>query len=167
MIPKQVKNILGRIYDIMLCHSAERKLSQYFKTFNLHPSVRIFQIQETTFRGNINVGEGTYFNRCWLETGSHSSISIGKRCAIGFNVFIMAITHDINKATGPENERPAIEADITIGDDVWIGVNVYIREGIKIGSHAVIGANSVVTKDIPDFAVAAGVPAKVLKIKER
>jgi len=167
MIPTKIKNISGWIFDLMSSHSAQRKLSRYYKTFNIHPSVKIFQIHETTFRGNIFVSENTYFNRCWLETGKNSKIIIGKWCAIGYNVFIMSITHDVHCATGPEDKRPAIEADINIGDYVWIGANVFIREGVKIGSHAVIGANSVVTKDIPNFAIAAGVPAKILRIKEK
>jgi len=57
-------------------------------------------------------------------------------------------------------------APIHIGRDVWIGRGACILPGVTIGEGAVIGANSVVTKDIPDFAMAAGVPAKVIKIRE-
>jgi len=53
--------------------------------------------------------------------------------------------------------------DISIGSDVWIGSNVIILSGVTIGDGAVIGAGAVVTKDIPPYAVAAGVPAKVIK----
>jgi acetyltransferase-like isoleucine patch superfamily enzyme len=52
---------------------------------------------------------------------------------------------------------------ITISDDVWIGANSVITAGVTVGKHSVIGAGSVVTKDIPAYAVAAGNPAKVLK----
>ena len=52
-----------------------------------------------------------------------------------------------------------------IGNDVWIGYNALIIEGVKIGNGAVIGAGAVVTKDIPDFAVAVGTPAKVIKFR--
>jgi len=52
---------------------------------------------------------------------------------------------------------------LTIGDDVWTGCRVVILPGVRIGSNAVIGAGSVVTRDVPDWAVAAGVPAKVIR----
>ena len=50
-----------------------------------------------------------------------------------------------------------------IGDDTWIGTNVVIAGTVEIGKHCVIGANSVVTHDIPDYSVAVGCPAKVIK----
>lgn len=63
------------------------------------------------------------------------------------------INHSLNKS-------PAI-----VGNDVWIGANVVIKQGVKISDGAVIGANAVVTKDIPPYAVAVGVPAKVIKYR--
>ena len=52
-----------------------------------------------------------------------------------------------------------------IGDDVWIGTNVIILPGVNIGSHCIIGAGSVVTKDVPDYAIVGGVPAKVIRYR--
>lgn len=57
------------------------------------------------------------------------------------------------------------EKECIIGNDVWIGVDAIILRGVKIGDGAVIGANSVVTKDIPDYAIAVGSPAKVIKYR--
>ena len=54
---------------------------------------------------------------------------------------------------------------IIIGDDVWLGVGVNVLDGVRIGKGAVIGAGSVVTKDIPKGAIAAGVPAQIVKIR--
>ena len=53
------------------------------------------------------------------------------------------------------------KAEVIIGDDVWIGADVKINDGVKIGTGAVIGVGSVVTKDIPEYSIAYGVPAKV------
>ena len=61
----------------------------------------------------------------------------------------------------PEEENQGVE----IGNDVWIGEAVFINDGVKIGTGAVIGAHSVVTKDIPPYAIAAGIPAKVLRYR--
>lgn len=58
------------------------------------------------------------------------------------------------------NTSPAI-----IGNDVWLGANVVVLQGVKIGDGAIIGANAVVTSDIPDYSIAVGVPAKVLKYR--
>jgi len=55
---------------------------------------------------------------------------------------------------------------VIIGDDVWIGCNVVILPGTTIGSHAVIGAGAVVTKDIPEYAVVVGNPARIVKFRE-
>lgn len=55
---------------------------------------------------------------------------------------------------------------ITLGDDVWIGANSVILPGVTIGRGAVIGAGAVVTKDIPEYAIAVGNPARVIKYRE-
>jgi len=71
--------------------------------------------------------------------------------------------HEYKDITIPIKEQPIINAGkVIIGEHSWIGENVCII-GAKIGKHCVIGANSVVTKDIPDYSVAVGVPAKVIK----
>jgi acetyltransferase-like isoleucine patch superfamily enzyme len=56
-------------------------------------------------------------------------------------------------------------AEVSLGSDVWIGVRVIIRDGVRIGDGAIIGAGSVVTRDIPPYAVTAGVPAKVIRYR--
>jgi maltose O-acetyltransferase len=62
---------------------------------------------------------------------------------------------------GFSQERPVV-----IGDDVWIGGQVIILPGVKVGSHSIIGAGSVVTKDVPQYAVVGGNPAKVIKFRK-
>ena len=87
---------------------------------------------------------------------------------IGDNVYITAgcqfITHDGGTLI-LRKEVPDLEwtAPISIGNDVYIGLNSTILPGVKIGNRVIIGACSVVTKDIPDNSVAAGVPARVIK----
>ena len=87
---------------------------------------------------------------------------------IGSNVYItngcQFVTHDGGTLV-LRKEIPDLEitAPITIGDDVYIGLNTLILPGVNIGSRVIIGAGSVVTKNIPDNSVAAGVPARVIK----
>ena len=52
-----------------------------------------------------------------------------------------------------------------LGDNVWLGTGAKVLDGIRIGSHAVVGANAVVTADLPEGAIAAGVPARVLRLR--
>ena len=164
---KIIKYLCYLIYRIGYSENTRIKKKIIMEKYNIHPSVIFFQMNETTIRGDgqITIKENTYANRCMIESGVTSTISIGKWCAIGYNSFILAITHNVNEPTGPEDKRSYTEGDIIIGDYVWIGANVYIREGVKIGNYAVIGANSVVTKDIPDYAVVGGCPAKIIRIK--
>ena len=52
-----------------------------------------------------------------------------------------------------------------IGDDVWIGTNVIILPGVNVGSHCIIGAGAIVTKDVPDYAIVGGNPAKIIRMR--
>lgn len=111
---------------------------------------------------NFSIGEHTYFNSGHMASAPDAKISIGRWCAIGHNVTILAITHDTGIPTGPESERPAKKGDVVIEDGVWIGSNAIITPGVTIGRQAVIGGNAVVTQDIPAYMVATGIPCKPL-----
>ena len=88
-------------------------------------------------------------------------VKIGARVMFGPFVSIFAATHE----TGVQSRRDLIEyaKGVEIGDDCWIGGNTTIMPGVKIGKGCTIGSGSIVTRDIPDFSVAIGTPAKVVK----
>jgi acetyltransferase-like isoleucine patch superfamily enzyme len=103
----------------------------------------------------IAIGDYTSLN-IRADISAQERISIGSRCAIGWDVLIIdGDWHSID-------DRP-ISAPITIGDDVWIGARVTVLKGVTIGNGAVIGAGSVVTSDVPPAALAAGNPARVTR----
>lgn len=90
-------------------------------------------------------------------------IHIGKNVLMADHVFISDNIHGYEDITLPIMDQPLVfKGKVYIGDNSWIGQNVCII-GAQIGKHCVIGANSVVTKDIPDYCVAAGAPARVIK----
>jgi virginiamycin A acetyltransferase len=106
--------------------------------------------------------------------------TIGKFCSIGPNFICGLGIHPTNGistapmfyAKYPSNGMTLSEIDkinerkrITIGNDVWIGVNVTIVDGVKIGDGVIIAAGAVVTKDIPDYAIVGGIPAKIIKYR--
>jgi virginiamycin A acetyltransferase len=113
----------------------------------------------------------------WDEV-PRAKLKIGKFCMIApeVKIFLGGNHHTDCCAMYPiqalvDNNWDKIEGhciskgDVTIGNDVWIGYNVTILSGVKIGNGAVIGANSNVTKDVPDFAIVGGNPARVLKYR--
>jgi acetyltransferase-like isoleucine patch superfamily enzyme len=113
----------------------------------------------------IFLGEGT-------EIGNHSTISsknqvyIGKNVLTGPHVFIADHNHEYENIDIPickQGERAKPGGMVKIGDGTWLGTNTVIVGNIDIGKNCVIGANSVVTKDIPDFCVAVGIPARVIR----
>lgn len=90
-------------------------------------------------------------------------IKIGKNVVVADKAFITDSIHNYEDITLPIKDQPiGFAGEVSIGDDSWIGQNVSII-GAKVGKHCVIGANSVVTKDIPDYCVAVGSPARVVK----
>lgn len=96
----------------------------------------------TTVRGRVVLGNG-------VRVGAHASI-------LGF-------THNHEDISRPIHQQGLSAAGIVIGDDVWIGSNALVLDGTRIGSHCVIAAGAVVTRDVPDYAVVAGNPARVLR----
>ena len=90
-----------------------------------------------------------------------AKVKIGDNCQMAPNVSIYTAGHPIHPVS--RNSGYEYGKEVTIGDNVWIGGNSVICPGVTIGDHVVIGAGSVVTKDIPDWSVAAGNPCKVIR----
>ncbi len=112
----------------------------------------------------IRIGASTYINRNTIIDAC-LSISIGQECAIGPGCYITDHDHG-TEADLPPLAQPLISKPTRISDRVWIGANVTILKGVEIGQSAVIGAGSVVTRNIPDRAIAVGVPAKIIRYQE-
>lgn len=91
-----------------------------------------------------------------------AKIEIGDEVFFGHRVMILAGSHEYYRL-GIERQRAIRGKPIQIGRGVWIGSGAIVLGGVNIGEHAVIAAGSVVTKDVPPFAMVAGVPAKVVK----
>lgn len=109
---------------------------------------------------NIEVGDNFFanYNLTVLDVGK---VIIGNNVMLAPNVSIYTAGHPVH----PESRNSGYEYGIavTIGDNVWIGGNVVINPGVTIGNNVVIGSGSVVTKDLPDNAIAAGNPCRVLR----
>lgn len=123
----------------------------------------------------VSVGRKTYGEINVLTNNSKYRLRIGSFCSIAPNVmFILASDHEMHTfSTYPFKVKCAYstvheaisKGDIHIDDDVWIGYGAVILSGVHIGQGAVVAAGSLVSKDVPPYAVAAGVPAKVIKYR--
>lgn len=127
------------------------------------------------YGGKIKIGKNCYIgdgSRIW----SGDNIRIGDNVLISHNVNVIDTnSHELNSIerssryieafiTGPWKDRGSIvSAPITIGDYAWINFNAIILKGVTIGKGAIVAAGAVVTKDVPDYAIVAGNPAKIVK----
>lgn len=124
---------------------------------------------------NVNIEKGAGF--CpELHIGDNSGIGqdcklsgrivIGKDVMMGPNCIMRTYSHAHNRIDIPMNQQ-GFEAErvMYIGDDVWIGTNVIILPGVNVGSHCIIGAGAIVTKDVPDYAIVGGNPAKIIRMR--
>ena len=118
-----------------------------------------------------------------ISENSDPMITIGKRCLIGFNctflsaghiiigddclfasnVFITTENHGMNPENGKYLLQPLNSKDVIIENNCWIGEKVSIMPGVKIGKWSVVGTGAVVTKNIPEYSMAVGNPAKVIR----
>ncbi len=112
---------------------------------------------------HIAIGEEVSLNPFTHMWGG-GGIEIGDRTMIASHVAISSLTHDPDSY---EMYRSLIRKPVRIASDVWIGAHAVILPGVTIGRHAVVAAGTVVRDDVPEFAVVAGVPARLVRIKER
>lgn len=113
-----------------------------------------------THTGNITFGDN-----CAVSSFNHLSagdkeLIFGNGVRIGPGVVIIATTRNFRDRSLPIIDQGVSQQGITIGDDVLVGANAVILDGCRIGTGAVIGAGSVVTGDVADYSIVAGVPAK-------
>lgn len=115
----------------------------------------------------INNGMGGVFigNRSFIgiSTVLIGPLRLGNNVIIAQNVVFSGLNHGYQDIDMPISDQPCTSANIVVEDNVWIGANSVITAGVHIGKHAVIAGGSVVTKNVPSYAVVGGNPARILK----
>ena len=114
-------------------------------------------------RARVRIGGGTFLNQ-GVMIAAVELVEIGEHCMLANGCFV---TDGAHRFDDPDRPVPwqgfTTKGPTRLGANVWLGANVVVTSGVTIGERCVIGANSVVTRDIPAFSVAAGAPAKVLR----
>ncbi len=114
------------------------------------------------------VGDG-FRSNSYLHIGVVSSVTIGQNVLVASGVYISDHSHGAYGNQSSSNpriapvDRPLYVAPVVIGDNVWLGERSVILPGVRVGDGVVVGAGAVVTKDIADYSIVVGVPAKVIK----
>lgn len=126
---------------------------------------------------NINIERGAYFGDGRLiEIGDNSGIGvnclmsgpvrIGNDVMIGPDVIILTLSHRFDRLDVPMRVQGSREAEpVVISDDVWIGTRAIILPGVSVGRGAIVGAGAIVTRDVPEYAIVGGNPARIIKYR--
>lgn len=122
--------------------------------------VRILTPFICDFGNRVTFGKGVFINHSAILSAS-GGIEFQDGCMAAPGLRIATINHDMN-----ERHKIYTYGKVTIKKNAWIGMNVTICPGVTIGEYAVVGAGAVVTKDVPDYAVVGGVPAKIIKYQD-
>lgn len=110
--------------------------------------------------GIINIGNNT---RVGLNNTIIGPVQIGSNTILAQNIVLSGLNHNYQDIHVPVKQQGVNTAPIIIGNDCWIGANSIITSGVHVGKHVIVAGGSVVTKDIPDYCVVAGNPAKIIK----
>lgn len=155
-------------------------LKLFLKNSVIYPGVKIYGLKnikigkDVAIRENcylnaprggfVHIGEDVFIGMFCVIDGS-GGVTIGNGVAIAYHTSIISSSHRYNDKTVPPGEQGFTAKGIKIENNAWIGANVSILDGVIVGEGAIIGAGSVVTCDIPKFAVAVGIPAKIMKYR--
>ena len=110
--------------------------------------------------GDVIIGD---YTRIGIHNTIIGPVVIGSHVNLAQGITVTALNHNFQDTTKQIDEQGIATKSVVISDDVWIGANAVILPGVTIGHHAVVAAGAVVTNDVPDNCVVAGVPAKIIK----
>ena len=114
--------------------------------------------------GNITIKENVFLGPYTVIYG-HGGVTIGKDTLIAMHCRILSSNHTVADRNSQICSQPDILLPTTIGEDVWLGAGVTILGGVTVGDGCVVGAGAIVTKDLPPYSVAVGVPARVVRTR--
>lgn len=142
-------------------HALQRPRMTLGRDVRLAPNASFRNGERIALGDQVQIGE---YSALWAG-GSTSWIRVGDRTTFGPGCFVTSADYGLAAGTRI-TDQPMVERDVVIGADCWIGTKTVITAGVTLGEGCVIGAGSVVTRDVPAGAIAAGVPARVIRMRE-
>jgi acetyltransferase-like isoleucine patch superfamily enzyme len=146
-------------FDLLRKYIFKYKLSftaNISRGVTLHHSLNIRDSKFLTIGENSNINHG-------CELYCAGGIEIGKGSMIAYQVMIMSDSREFMGIEALKTRKGRIKKKVNIGDDVWIGARSIIMPGVSIGNHAIVAAGSVVTKNVKEWEIVGGNPAKFIK----
>src|SRR5688572_17492915 len=114
--------------------------------------------------GEASIGAKTVLGQeCTISAFQH--VSIGRECIVADRVMLIDFDHGVVETERPVRLQGIYKRDVRVGHNCWIGYGACILRGATVGDNAIVGTSSVVTKDVPDNAVVAGQPARLLRMR--
>jgi acetyltransferase-like isoleucine patch superfamily enzyme len=115
--------------------------------------------------GVVSIGAKTVLGQeCTISAYQH--VSIGRECVIADRVMLIDFDHGMVEVDRPIRLQGIYKRDVRVGNNVWIGYGACILRGVTVGDNAVIGTSAVVTRDVPANAIVAGIPARVIRMRD-
>ncbi len=115
--------------------------------------------------GAVEIGAKTVLGQeCTIS--AYKRVRIGEQCVIADRAMFIDFDHGVVEVERPIRVQGIYTRDVEVGSNVWIGYGACILRGVRVGDNAIIGTNSVVTKDVPANAVVAGIPARIIRMRD-
>jgi acetyltransferase-like isoleucine patch superfamily enzyme len=115
--------------------------------------------------GIVQIGEKTVIGQeCTIS--AYQRVRIGEQCVIADRAMFIDFDHGVVEVERPIRSQGIYKRDVEVGSNVWIGYGACILRGVRVGDNSIVGTNSVVTKDVPANAVVAGIPARIIRMRE-
>jgi acetyltransferase-like isoleucine patch superfamily enzyme len=139
----------------------KRKIGKIGTNSEIRPYCTIIGTRNVVIGNNVIIPGGTILGN--YPGDKNSMIYIEDDVLLGPNVAIYSSTHKYENTSIPIKNQGYKVAETRLKKGCWIGINVVIMPGVTIGRNSVVAANSIVNKDVPDFTVVGGIPAKIIK----
>jgi acetyltransferase-like isoleucine patch superfamily enzyme len=116
--------------------------------------------------GEVSIGAKTVMGQeCTISAFQH--VSIGRECILADRVMLIDFDHGVTEVDRPIRLQGIYKRDVRVGHNVWIGYGACVLRGVSVGDNSIIGTSSVVTREVAENAVVAGVPARVIRMREQ
>jgi acetyltransferase-like isoleucine patch superfamily enzyme len=115
--------------------------------------------------GVVEIGEKTVMGQeCTIS--AYRRVRIGEQCVIADRAMFIDFDHGVVEVDRPIRQQGIYMRDVEVGSNVWIGYGACILRGVSVGDNSIVGTNAVVTRDVPANAVVAGIPARIIRMRE-